>query len=57
MSLAGLLRVCTTYDLCAIFNGLCGVESTLLSGETLEENLCVRVDFEVLDGVGVVKSG
>jgi len=52
--LAGLLGVSTSDHLGAIVNSLLRVESTLFTGETLENHLRRGVDLEVLDGGGVV---
>lgn len=48
--LPSLLWVGTSDDLCAILNCLLCVESTLLAGETLEDDLCIAVDPEVRVG-------
>lgn len=45
--LSGLLGVGTTNNVGAVLDGLLGVESSLLAGETLEEDLGLVVDAEV----------
>lgn len=57
MGLASLLGVGTTDDLGAVVDGLLGVEGTLLTGETLEQDLGVAVDLQVLDGVSIASGG
>lgn len=52
---AGLLGVCASNNLCAVFNCLLGVEGSLLSSETLEENLCVAIDAKVLNRLGILR--
>lgn len=54
MGLASLLRVGASYDLGAVSNGLLGMEGSLLTSETLVDDLGVGVDLQVLDGVGIV---
>ena len=54
--LASLLGVGTTNNFSAVFQGLLSVESTLLTSETLEKNLGIRVDLEVLGSISVVQS-
>lgn len=57
VSLASLLGVGTTDNLGAILEGLLGVESTLLTSETLVDDLGIRVNLEVLCGVSIAETG
>lgn len=57
VGLAGLLGVGTTDNLGAILEGLLGVESALLTSETLVEDLGIRVNLEVLCGVSIAETG
>jgi len=52
---AGLLGVRAADDIGAVVDGLLCVEAALLAGEALEQHLCVAVDAQVLDRLGVLR--
>jgi len=54
MSLASLFRRYATDNLCAIVNCLLCMESSLLPGESLVNDLGLFVDAEIGESVGVV---
>jgi len=51
--LARLLWIRSTDDIGTVVNGLLRVKSTLATCESLEDDLCIRVNSEVVVGVGV----